>query len=202
MTCADRTLLPRIATLADTDAIVSTISTAFFRDPVWAPVFPDEEQRTAQAEVMWHLHIASALRYPWTLITANVEAAAVWIPPGGTELTEQEENGLEDLLTRAAGQESSQAILDIYNQLEAAHPVEPCFYLSLLGVHDTYRGKGLGMGLLAESLRRIDALGAAAYLESSNPVNIARYESVGFTARDQITIATGHVVTTMWRSTR
>jgi ribosomal protein S18 acetylase RimI-like enzyme len=144
MTSADRAVLPRIATLTDTDAIVATISTAFFRDPLWAPVFPDEQQRIAQAEVMWRLHIASALRYPWMLVTANVEAAAVWIPPSGTELTEQEENGLDDLLTRAAGQESSQAILDIYDQLEAAHPFEPCFYLSSLGVHDNYRGKGLG----------------------------------------------------------
>ncbi|WP_434593960.1 hypothetical protein [Streptomyces sp. A5-4] len=58
------------------------------------------------------------------------------------------------------------------------------------------------MGLLAESLVRIDAHGAPAYLESSNPANIARYESAGFTARDEITTATGHVVTTMWRPAR
>lgn len=55
------------------------------------------------------------------------------------------------------------------------------------------------MGLLTESLTRIDALGAPAYLESSNPVNNGRYQSVGFVPRDQITTATGHVVTTMWR---
>jgi hypothetical protein len=36
-------------------------------------------------------------------------------------------------------------------------------------------------------------------LESSNPANLARYQSVGFTARDTITSATGHIVTTMWR---
>ncbi|MEU3735096.1 hypothetical protein AB0E81_37765 [Streptomyces sp. NPDC033538] len=58
------------------------------------------------------------------------------------------------------------------------------------------------MSLLAESLSRIDALGAPAYLESSNPANIRRYESCGFTARDEITTATGHVVTTMWRPAR
>ena len=192
----------RVATAADTESIVSTLTTAFFHDPLWGPAFPDERLRPEQAAVLWRLCVSSALRYPWTLITDGAEAAAVWIPPGGTELTEREEEGLEELLTRAAGTASARSVLGIFDQLEAAHPDEPCFYLSLLGVHTDHRGAGLGMGLLADSLVRIDALAAPAYLESSNPANNARYESVGFVARDRITTATGHVVTTMWRPVR
>lgn len=123
----------------------------------------------------------------------------MWIPPDGTELTEQEEDALDCLLTQTVGPDAATAILDVYEQLDEAHPQQPCFYLTLLGVREDQRGNGLGMGLLAESLAHIDALGAPAYLESSNPVNNARYESVGFIPRDEITIATGHVVTTMWR---
>jgi GNAT superfamily N-acetyltransferase len=192
----------RVATAADTESIVSTITTAFFDDPLWGPAFPDEQHRAEQAAVLWRLCVSSALRYPWTLITDGAEAAAVWIPPGGTELTEREEEGLEELLTRTAGTASARSVLGIFDQLEAAHPHDPCFYLSLLGVHDDHRGGGLGMRLLADSLVRIDALAAPAYLESSNPANNARYESVGFVARDRITTATGHVVTTMWRPAR
>ncbi|MEU1125004.1 GNAT family N-acetyltransferase [Streptomyces sp. NPDC005899] len=186
----------RAATLADVDALVATMTTAFFHDPLWGPAFPDPSRRAVQAAAMWRLYVTSALRYPWTLVTPGVEAAAVWIPPGGTELTPEEKSGLEDLLTQSAGPDVAKEILAIYDQLESAHLGEPCFYLTLLGVHDDHRGKGLGMGLLAESLVRIDA---PAYLESSNPANIARYESVGFASRDKITMATGHVVTTMWR---
>jgi hypothetical protein len=58
------------------------------------------------------------------------------------------------------------------------------------------------LGLLKEISRALTALGAAAYLESCNPANNERYQSVGFTSRAQITIASGHVVTTMWRSAR
>jgi GNAT superfamily N-acetyltransferase len=192
----------RVATASDIEPIVATITTAFFNDPLWGPAFPDERLRAEQAAVLWRLCVTSALRYPWTLVTAGAEAAAVWIPPGGTELTEQEGDSLEELLSRSAGAASAQSVMGIFDQLEAAHPDEPCFYLSLLGVHDDHRGRGLGMGLLAESLARIDALAAPAYLESSNPVNNARYESVGFVARDRITTATGHVVTTMWRPAR
>lgn len=192
----------RVATPKDIDAIVDAMTTAFFQDPLWGPAFPDEPRRAMQAATMWRLYVTSAQRYPWTLVTPGVEAAAVWIPPNGTELTPHEEAGLEELLTQAAGTEAAKAILAIYAQLEAAHPTEPCFYLTLLGVHDNHRGKGLGMGLLAESLVRIDALGVPAYLESSNPANIARYQRAGFIPRDEITTATGHVVTTMWRPAR
>ncbi|MER6434671.1 GNAT family N-acetyltransferase [Streptomyces sp900105245] len=93
-------------------------------------------------------------------------------------------------------------MLAIYDQLEEVHPTEPCFYLTPLGVHADHRGKGLGMGLLSQSLAQIDSLSSPAYLESSNPTNMARYESVGFIPRDEITTPTGHVVTTMWRPAR
>jgi len=39
------------------------------------------------------------------------------------------------------------------------------------------------MRLLAATLSRVDALGAPAYLESTNPANDKRYQSVGFEPR-------------------
>ncbi|WP_405871639.1 MULTISPECIES: GNAT family N-acetyltransferase [unclassified Streptomyces] len=189
----------RIATAADIDSIVSAFTSAFFHDPVWGPAFPDERRRAAQAAVMWRVYATSALRYPWTLVTPGAEAAAIWIPPNGVELTSEEADGLEGLLAEATTPDTARAIMSIGEQFEAAHPSEPFFYLTILGTHTDHRGKGLGMALLAESLARIDALGAPAYLESTNAANLKRYESVGFAVRDEITIPTGQVVTTMWR---
>lgn len=199
MTNSGRRGPTRVASLNDAEAIVDTMTSAFFHDPLWGPAFPDEGRRAMQAAVMWRLYVTSALRYPWTFVTPDAEAAAVWIPPGGTELTAQEEDALDGLLRQTVGPDAAKAILEVYEQLDEAHPQQSCFYLTLLGVREDQRGKGLGMGLLAESLVHIDALAAPAYLESSNSVNNARYESVGFIPRDQITTATGHVVTTMWR---
>jgi GNAT superfamily N-acetyltransferase len=202
MTTAHRPVPARVATPADTDAIVDTFTTAFFHDPLWGPAFPDEQRRAEQAAVMWRVYVTAALRYPWTLVTPHAEAAAIWIPPGGIELTSQEADGLEERLAEATDPGTARAVMAVGEQFEAAHPREPFFYLTILGTHADHRGKGLGMGLLAESLARIDALGAPAYLESTNPANLKRYESVGFTARDEIATATGQVVTTMWRPAR
>jgi hypothetical protein len=55
------------------------------------------------------------------------------------------------------------------------------------------------MDLLRASLARIDAAGMPAYLESTNPANLKRYESVGFQERERLTMPSGAVVTTMWR---
>ncbi len=125
----------------------------------------------------------------------------MWIPPGGVEITEDEEAQVEPLLRRLAGSRAPD-VLAVLERFEQAHPAdEPHHYLSLLGTADRYRGRGLGMGLLAADLERIDGERAPAYLESSNPVNDRRYAALGFRALGSITTPDGtRTVTTMWRS--
>jgi GNAT superfamily N-acetyltransferase len=194
----------RTAGPADVDAVVATLTTAFFDDPLWGPAFPDVERRAEQASAFWRMFVVSGQRYPWTLVTENAESAALWVPPGGTELTAEEADGVEAFLVDLTGPAVAKGILDLFEQFDMAHPHdEPHFFLNLLGTHDAHRGKGLGMALLRENLARIDEIGAPVYLESSNPANIARYESVGFEVHGGFTVAaTGHPVTTMWRSGR
>ncbi|PBC67647.1 acetyltransferase (GNAT) family protein [Streptomyces sp. TLI_235] len=192
----------RVAKPADVDAVVGILTAAFFDDPVWGPIFPDRTRRAEQAAAMWRLYVTSALRYPWMFLTEGLEAMALWIPPGGTELTDAETAGLGDFLTEVAGPQVSADIVRICDQLEEAHPDEPHFYLTLLATHPDHRGRGLGMGLVATVLNQVDALGAPAYLESTNPTNLPRYERAGFVPRERITTDAGPVVATMWRPAR
>jgi len=192
----------RQATPADVDAITAAFATAFFNDPVWGPVFPDESRRAEQSAVMWRVYAAAALRYPWTFVTPGAEAAAIWIPPDGEELTAAEEHRLHELMEETAGPEAAASAREIEARFAAAHPAGSFFHLTILATHAGHRGKGLGMALLAETLTRIDALGAAAYLESTNPVNNERYRNAGFEPRAEITMPSGRVVTTMWRPAR
>ena len=56
---------------------------------------------------------------------------------------------------------------------------------------------------LAENLAEIDRARLPAYVESTNPVNVARYEAVGFAVSGGFALPDdGPDVTTMWRAGR
>jgi GNAT superfamily N-acetyltransferase len=191
-----RPIETRIAAASDLEGVTTTLTAAFAHDPVWSWAFPDSEDLA----VWWRFHIGSALRYPNVWITGDYAAASLWIPPTGTELTEEEEERLGPLLDELIGPRA-RIVMELVERFEDSHPrEEPHYYLSLLGTHPDYRGQGIGMALLSENLASIDSEGVPAYLESSNPDNDRRYEQLGFKRVGGFTTPGGeHPVATMWR---
>jgi GNAT superfamily N-acetyltransferase len=190
---------PRVATHADVEGLTNTLTLAFEHDPLWRWAFPEP----GTLEPFWRMFIGSALRYRLVWVIDSYAAAAAWIPPGGSELTEEGEEQVEPLLRSLIG-DRTPLVMTLLERFEEAHPRDrPHYYLSLLGTHPDRRGEGLGMALLAENLARIDEEGGHAYLESSNPANNARYEGVGFDQVGEFFTPDGaHTVATMWREAR
>jgi GNAT superfamily N-acetyltransferase len=189
----------RRATPADLDQLVALLWLAFRDDPLWSWVFPEREK----LEPWWRFLIRSALTHRWVWVAGDFAAASVWIPPECDELSSEEEGQVQGLLQDLIGVRATE-VMQLLGRFEASHPRErPHYYLSILGTHPDHRGHGLGMGLLAENLRLIDEEHMPAYLESSNPANDQRYESLGFnrygafSTPDEI-----HTLTTMWRPRR
>jgi GNAT superfamily N-acetyltransferase len=187
---------PRVASSRELDAVTRTLWLAFRADPLWRWALPDH----AKLEPLWRFWIRSALRYPWVWVAGDYAAASVWIPPGGTDLTGEEEARFEPLLRELAGAHAP-AVLELLDRFDEAHPRDrPHYYLSILGTHPDFRGRGVGMALLADNLARIDDEGMPAYLESSNPDNVPRYERLGFRKVGEFSTPDGsHAVATMWR---
>lgn len=186
----------RIATTSDLEGVTATMTAAFEHDPLWSWAFPAPDDLA----VWWRFFIGSALRYPTVWIVGEYAAASVWIPPHGTELTEQEEKRVEPLLSQLVGPRAP-AVMETLERFDNCHPRhQPHYYLSLLGTHPRFRGKGLGMALLSENLASIDAEGVPTYLESSNPDNDRRYERLGFKRVGEFTTPGGErTVAMMWR---
>lgn len=191
----------RVATEADAEAVNATITAAFHDDPLWSWVFPDPAARAAQYTDWWAIFIRGALPQGWIWMTEGCEAASVWIPPGCPEMSPDDEAELHPVLRRHVGDEHADRVMIGVERFDESHPEgPPHYYLSLLGTHPDHLGKGIGFGLLQANLDRIDAEGMPAYLEASNPANVALYERFGFKRHGEFTMSDeGPSVATMWR---
>ncbi len=191
---------PRIATAADAEKVTEILVLAFNRCPTWGWVFPDPVARARQHRALWGLLVAGALRYPWVWLGAGDVTTSVWIPPDGTELSDEQLALVEPMFVDMLGPGASR-VLSTLDAFDAAHPHdEPHYYLSLLGTDPAHHGHGYGLGLLEENLRIIDAEGMPAYLESSNPANVPLYERYGFRVLSSFDVpGGGPTVPTMWR---
>lgn len=191
----------RLATPDDTDAITDVLALAFRDDPTWSWAFPD--RRLDDLRRWWSLFVRNAIPHGAVHLTPAGEAVALWIPPGAPELSDEDEALVEPLLRELIG-DRADAVLDLMERFEDHHPRDrPHAYLSLLGTHPDHRGRGLGMGLVAESLAAFDAREIPAYLESSNPDNDRRYARLGFEQISELVVpGGGPTLHCMWREPR
>ncbi len=188
----------RIAARDELDALTETLTLAFGEDPVWSWGFSVPERGLDGMREAWRLYLSSAIEHGWVWRTEAGSAVALWIPPGKPDLVPEDEKRFEPLMRERLGA-GAERLLGAFERFEEARPSEPHYYLSLLGTHPDSAGQGWGMGLLADNLGRIDAEGVAAYLESSNPANVPRYERLGFAVFDEFVVEEGISVAQMWR---
>jgi len=132
-------------------------------------------------------------------MTENAEAVAVWLPPGEPEMTCDEEAMFGELLISLTGARAREVQV-LFDRFDEHHPKEPHYYLSLWATHRNHAGRGLGTALIHDNLARIDAERMPAYLESTNPANVRRYEALGFRHVDEFNPDGGPAVSTMWRA--
>ena len=194
----------RAATGDDVRAVATCLTSAFYEDPVWGLwAFPDEASRAQRLFELMRFFTLAGVRHPWLRMTDGGEAVALWLPPGVPEFTPEEEIAFGLLLESLFGERAGE-LAALFEQFDAHHAgcTEPHYYLSLWATHRDHAGHGLGTALIRENLARIDSERMPAYLESTNPANIPRYEAAGFRRRGEFGPQDGPVITTMWREAR
>ena len=166
---------------------------------MWSWVFLDPAHRRAY----WQLLVTGAARFPWTFRTPGFESVSVWVPPDAREFLPEDEVNLPEIIDGWVGPEAAR-VLEVFRRFDAGHPREQRhFYLGLLGTRNSARGHGFGIALLAANLARIDTEHAPAYLESTNPRNVPKYQALGFEPIDRFQVLDdGPWVVRMWRAPR
>jgi ribosomal protein S18 acetylase RimI-like enzyme len=179
----------------------ATIAMAFRHDPVWSVALGGQENADPHHRSFWRFYVEGGQRHDGVFESQDAGTVSVWVPPGGTELSVEQEGSLRELLESTLPPAQAQALFELWGRFEAHHPHdEPHGYLSLLATRPDLAGHGYGQAHLAADLDRWDSSGFPTYLESSNPRNNHRYERLGYRKVGQFeTVLDAAPVTTMWR---
>lgn len=192
----------RAATADDLPIVAACLASAFYQDPLWGHwAFPDESRRRRDLLPFMVLHAHLGAAQGWVAMTACGESVAIWTPPGASYGSLEQEPLINEVLARLFGARAA-AIHGLFEQFEEHLPAGRYYHLEWWATHRSHAGRGFGGALLRENLARVDAEHLPSYLESTNPVNLPRYERLGFRKLGDFGPPGGPTVTTMWRDAR
>ncbi len=183
----------------DIPALEDVLQAAFWDDPLNVFLFPDERSRSRRSALMFRALLAHhylPMRTVWT--TSDQAGAALWAPPGHWKLSGGEIMRALPLALRGLGRNLGKS-LRLLGEIDSYHPVQPHWYLGVLGTDPPRQGRGIGSALLGPVLERCDAEGLPAYLESSKESNIPFYSRHGFAVTRELRARGAPPVYAMWR---
>ena len=186
----------------DVAGITGALAEAFDDDPVMGYLFPKEANRSKKMRAFFASDSKRALTKGSVHTTARgpVQGGAIWMAPGQWKIGGFELLGQLPMLFRLGG--DTPRSLALLSKVEKVHPIEPHWYLAILGTAPQYQGKGVGSALMAPVLERCDREGVPAYLESSKESNIPFYKRHGFEVRGEVNVKNGPTLWPMWRDPR
>ena len=85
--------------------LATVITLAFAEDPLWGWALARPDGGIDHHRAFWRLFLEGALRYQSSWITDSGGAASIWIPPGGTEMTSDQERAWRNSRSTTSGQE-------------------------------------------------------------------------------------------------
>ncbi|HEY5026375.1 MAG TPA: GNAT family N-acetyltransferase [Acidimicrobiales bacterium] len=191
----------RKATVADVDALATTLARAFDDDPLTTWLFPAAEARRRKLPTFFRSLLRASLPFGEVYTNGEAQCAAIWNPPGTFPMGWVTDTRLGLATTRLVGLRIAVCAKGLM-YFASHHPKERHWYLQMLGTEPDVQSRGLGSAILAPVLERCDREGERVYLESSKERNIPFYARHGFAVTQEIQVPRGPVVWAMWRDPR
>ena len=177
----------RPATRADLEPAGAALARAFDADPVFVSLWPEAARRARALRAMMGMPLGAALRGGHVEVLEReggaIAGAAAWFPPGAYPLGPAEQlRALRRILAVAlVAPRSMRRFKRLGENIDAAFPREPVWYLCVVGLAPEAQDQGHGAALLGPGLARVDADAGAAYLETATDRAARLYERLGFT---------------------
>jgi ribosomal protein S18 acetylase RimI-like enzyme len=193
----------------DLDAVADVLARGFAQDPSNLVLLPDPETRTRVLRTASRLELSSTMplgSVQVATVDGVIGGVAIWHPPGRSTSI----GALGRALVHAAPalpsllrpmphkasvllRHSPEAVPLVLARRRAVARASAglTWHLAFLATTPEYRGRGLARRLLDRQVARCDEDGAAAWLETTDPVNPPIYEKFGFTT-------IGHIAQAAW----
>ena len=152
--------------------VIATLVSAFIADPVERWLFAEPLQYLTRFATFVAAFGKGGFASETVFKLGDFAAVAIWIPPGA----KPDEDAIVAALSESVPREKHADTFSVLEQMDAAHPKDPHWYLPWLGVDAALQGAGLGAALLRHGLARVDADRLPAFLETPNPRTVPLYE--------------------------
>jgi GNAT superfamily N-acetyltransferase len=164
-------------------ALVDALAGDVFYRTILSAHEGDDTYRAALARYMAY-SLAEAERTGRVVLTADpTVGAALWLLPRTSDAEAREHDAkhafLRDLLGPRGYANYARITGFMHAQSEASIPGD-AWYLSILGVHPSAQGQGVGQRLIAPTIADADAAGATSWLETFTTAGARFYERAGF----------------------
>lgn len=194
-----RDLEPRIPDDSEIGAIGATelgaaahvAARALHDDPMFVHLADDPDRRRRGMPVYMRASLRATLPGDATYVVRRggiVCGVASWLPPGRYPPPARRRllQSIAAVRALSAVPRSLPDAFRVTNAIERVHPHEEHWYLALLGVDPAEQGHGFGAALVQEVLDRDGVRPWPAYLETTNPRNIAWYRRFGFEVEEEL----------------
>jgi ribosomal protein S18 acetylase RimI-like enzyme len=186
------------ATDTDSDHAVAIAVLAFSTDPLMRWSLADPHRYLTYYPAFVRAIAGKAFEHRTAYYVDGFSGIALWLPPGVTF----DEHAVVDAIQRAVPESLQEEAFGVLKQTGTYHPSQPHWYLPLIGVDPRHQRQGFGSALMKHALVACDRDRTLAYLESSNPENLAFYERHGFESLGTIQVGTAPPIFPMLREPR
>ncbi len=160
----------------DQPRVIATLVSAFIADPVERWLYPEPSAYLTHFPAFLAAFGGAAFESQTVWSLGEFAAVAMWLPPDA----DTDGEAIVAVLSESVSRDKHADTFAVVEQMDAAHPKDPHWYLPWLGVDCSRQGAGLGAHLLRQCLARIDANHSPAFLETPNPRTVPFYERHGF----------------------